>query len=114
MWLQLKRDAQKQRKTRRKMHQNLGTMPFDLWFEMKKTAQNEDADEPTEAELRRHYRNLGASRRAAMKHPPKAQVHGGVLNGRSIARRPYKASSARSSNSSRKDSGSSGDELLAD
>merc|ERR1712151_994477 len=44
------------------MFQNLPTMPFDLWFEMKKAAQAEE-DESVEVDLRRHYQSVGQHRR---------------------------------------------------
>lgn len=74
IWLQLKRDKERQRKTREKTFQNLPTMPFDMWFEMKKAALAEEADEAGEDDLRRHYQNLGQHRRgrlAAKKHATK-------------------------------------------
>lgn len=89
--MQLKREGEQLRKTRARMCRDMPTMPFDLWFEMKREEAQEEAQqeaagdfapgEDGRVERRRRYQSLGMARRATLKLTSKQLKEAASLGG---------------------------------
>lgn len=75
VWVQLQREGQKARMARLQMYKEMPTMPFDLWFEMRRIVESEENGEArsseelerTERHLKNLFRRLGMSRKARLR-----------------------------------------------